>query len=182
LASIVATPAKLFAQVKVTPPIMFPLASKAVALNCCVPFTAIVAVRGEMFTVTMVGVTVSVAGGLVTPEAVAVICVVPALSPVVKPVSLLTLATVGALLDHVKVAVATVFPLESRAVAAKVCCPLILMELVNGATVTVAIVEVVVDELPPQPNRSMTAANSKQCSTTRRRNVREGLGCLMSLA
>lgn len=48
LPSMVAIPEKLIAQVNVTPLTVLPLASNAVAANCWVPFTAIVAVPGAM--------------------------------------------------------------------------------------------------------------------------------------
>ena len=47
LPSIVAVPEKLHAHENTTPGMTFPVASKAVAVNCCVPFTAIVADRGS---------------------------------------------------------------------------------------------------------------------------------------
>jgi hypothetical protein len=66
LLSMVAVPEKLQAHANVTPVTALPLASTAAAVNCCVPFTAIVAVRGEMVMDAMGWVTVSVAGALVT--------------------------------------------------------------------------------------------------------------------
>ena len=73
LPSMVAVPEKLQAQVNVTPATALPLASTAAAVNCFVPFTAIVAVGGEMVMDAMDCVTGSVAGALVTPDAEAVI-------------------------------------------------------------------------------------------------------------
>jgi hypothetical protein len=62
------------------------------------------------------GVTVSTAAELVTPPADAVICDVPAASPVAIPV-LPIVDTLAALLFHVKFVPAMVFPLASVAVA-----------------------------------------------------------------
>jgi hypothetical protein len=78
LLSMVAITEEVQAQAKTTPGMALPLASKAAAVNCCVPFTAIVAAGGEMVMDAMGCVTVSVAGALVTmvfvaPEAEAVI-------------------------------------------------------------------------------------------------------------
>ena len=118
-ALMVATPAKLEAQLNVTPEMAFPLASTAVAENCCVAPTAMVAVRGETLMAARRGTTVRVAGALVTLAAEAVICVVPGPSPVATPLPS-TVETVALLLDQVRV-VPTAVPLESSAVAANVC-------------------------------------------------------------
>ena len=61
-------------------------------------------------------VTVSVSGELVTPLADAVICVVPALTPVARPL-LLIVATPVALLAHVNVTPLMALPLLFLAVA-----------------------------------------------------------------
>ena len=59
------------AQAKTTPAMALPLASRAAAVNCCVPLTAIVAGDGEMVMDAMGCVTVSVDGALVTTVFVA---------------------------------------------------------------------------------------------------------------
>jgi hypothetical protein len=66
------------------------------------------------------GVTVSVSAGLVTPPDEAVICVVPALTPVARPL-LLIVATPAALLDQANVTPLMVLPLLSLAVAVNCC-------------------------------------------------------------
>ena len=71
LLSMVAITEELQAQAKMTPGMALPLASTAAAVNCFVPFTAIVAVGGEMVMDAMGCVTVSVAGALVTRALVA---------------------------------------------------------------------------------------------------------------
>lgn len=110
--SMVAIPALLENQEKTTPLTALLLASKAVAVNCWVPPTEIVAEAGAIVMLATVAVTVSVTGALVTvtvleleldPEKVvvlAVICVVPMLCPVATPASLMR-AIFGALLVQV---------------------------------------------------------------------------------
>jgi hypothetical protein len=66
------------------------------------------------------GVTVSVSAGLVMLPDEAVICVVPALTPVASPL-LLIVATPVALLDQAKVTPLIVLPLASFAVAVNCC-------------------------------------------------------------
>lgn len=65
LPSMVAVPEKLQAQENVTPLTALPLASTAEAVNCCVPFTAMEAVRGEMVMDAIGCDTVSVEAALV---------------------------------------------------------------------------------------------------------------------
>ncbi len=112
LLSMVAVPEKLQAQVNITPGMALPLASTAAAVNCWVAFTAIVAVGGEMVMEAMGCVTVSVAGALVTPDAEAVICVLPLLRPRASPL-LSMLATFGELLAQANFTPVSVFPFES---------------------------------------------------------------------
>ena len=112
LLSTVAITEELQAQLKVTPVTALPLASTAAAVNCWVAFTAIVAVCGEMVMEAMGCVTVSVAGALVTPDAEAVICVLPLLRPRASPL-LSMLATFGELLAQANFTPVSVFPFES---------------------------------------------------------------------
>jgi hypothetical protein len=117
LLSIVATPVALLVHVNVTPLMLFPLPSFAVAVNCCVAPTRIDGDAGVTVMLATAGpVTVSVSAALVTPLAEAVICVVPALTPVATPL-LLTVATPALLLVHVNVTPLTVVPLLFFAVA-----------------------------------------------------------------
>ncbi len=145
-----ATPAALLCQVNVAPLTGLPLGSLAPAVSCCVPPTAMLALIGDSEREdTGALTTVRVAGALVTPEAVAVICVVPALCAVAMP-ELSTVATLATLLAHVKAAL-TVFPPESVALAVKVCCPFTLTEGLEGETVIVVrVLEEELDEPPPQ--------------------------------
>jgi hypothetical protein len=113
----VATPVALLAQVKVTPPMVLPLLSFAVAVNCSVAPAAMDGEDGVTAMLATTGVTVSVSGALVTPCAAAVICVVPADTPVARPVDELMVATPVALLAQVKVTPLMVLPLLSFAVA-----------------------------------------------------------------
>lgn len=145
----VATEALLQNQAMLAPGTGLPLPSCAVAVNCCVPFTAMVADRGETTTLATAGVTVSVAGLLATPEAVAVICVLPGDSALATP-SLLMVATVGALLAQRKVTVTWLPPL-STAVAVKVALPPATAEAEEGLTVTEAGMVVVEVPCPPHP-------------------------------
>ncbi len=117
MASIVATPEKVLDHVNTAPEMGLPFESFAVAVNCRVAPTLMLAVIGKMETEATTGVTVRVTGELVTPSLVAVIWVVPTLRPVATP-ELSTLATLVALLFQVKVIPVTLFPLESRADAA----------------------------------------------------------------
>lgn len=112
LGSMVAITEELQAQLKVTPVTALPLASTAAAVNCWVAFTAIVAVGGAMVMEAMGCVTVSVAGALVTPDAEAVICVLPLLRPSASPL-LSMLATFGVLLAQANLTPVSVFPFES---------------------------------------------------------------------
>jgi hypothetical protein len=73
LLSIVAVPEKLHAHENTTPEMVLPLTSKAVAVNGCVAFTAMLVVRGETMIDAIGWVTVSVEGALVTPLVEAVI-------------------------------------------------------------------------------------------------------------
>lgn len=145
----VATEALLQNQAMLAPGTGLPLLSCAVAVNCCVPFTAMVADRGETTTLATAGVTVSVAGLLATPEAVAVICVLPGDSALATP-SLLIVATVGALLAQRKATVTWLPPL-STAVAVKVALPPATAEAEEGLTVTEAGMVVVEVPCPPHP-------------------------------
>jgi hypothetical protein len=88
-------------------------------------------------------VTVSGAGGLVTPLAAAVICAVPSATAVASPVLLLIDITLGALLAHVKVRLLIVFPLLSTAVAENCCVPFTAIDNSVGATE--------MDEIPELP-------------------------------
>jgi hypothetical protein len=87
-------------------------------------------------------VTVSVATGLVTPPALAVMSAVPEVTPVTNPVVLM-LATFEALFCQVNVVV-TVTPEMSTAVAVNCCCPPTAMEAVVGEMLIEAITGVTV--------------------------------------
>ena len=95
----VATPAKLQAQLMLAPLTTFPPESLASAVNCCVPFTGTELDIGEIVMLATLEATVRVAALLVTPPAVAVIWVVPAVRPVATPLEL-TEATLELLLVH----------------------------------------------------------------------------------
>lgn len=119
-------------------------------------FTAAGALK-EMLVATGAAVTVSVSGALVTPWADAVICVVPAATPVATPVAELMVATPAALLAQVKVTPPMMLPLLSFAVAANCSVALAAMDGEAGVTAMVAttgLVERVFDpeEPPPQPD------------------------------
>ena len=133
------------------------LMSYAVAVNCCVPPTAIVALVGEMVMLLTTGVTVRAAVllGMFPALEVAMIWVVPGDTPVATPDALM-LAMLVALLVQVKVAPVMTLPPVSLATAVKACWPRMLTELISGVTVTLA--GVVVPD-PPQPGK--ISANKK---------------------
>lgn len=101
-ASMLATPPKLLCHVNCAWLTDLPLASVADAVNCCVWPTFMVALRGVSETLAIAGFTVSVAAVLVTPASEAVICVLPAATPVATPAAVIV-ATPVLLLAHVKV-------------------------------------------------------------------------------
>jgi ABC-type molybdate transport system permease subunit len=151
----VATPAALLAQVKVTPPMVLPLLSFAVAVNCSVALAVMVGEDGVTAMVAMTGVTVRVSPGLVTPWADAVICVVPTATPVARPDELMV-ATPAALLAQVKVTPPMVLPLLSFAVAANCSVALAAMVGEDGVTAMLATTGLLgaalePEEPPPQP-------------------------------
>jgi hypothetical protein len=91
-------------------------------------------------TVVGAGVTVNISTLLVTPLAVAVICVVPGLTPVARPLALLICATLVVPLDQVKVTPDIVFPLLSLAVAVNCCVAFTAIKGDAGVTVIAATV------------------------------------------
>lgn len=155
LLSIVATPAKLLDQEIATPATGFPAESKAVAVNCDVPFTRIDGGdSGVSFTLATLVATVIVAVLLVTPCADAVICDVPAATPVTTPFAS-TVATLVALLAHANVPDKTLL-FTSTAAAKKVCdCPTDTVPLAGVTVIFVIAVVPVEDEPPPQLPRTM---------------------------
>jgi hypothetical protein len=157
----IATPAELLCQVNVTPLMVFPLASKALAVYCWVWPTLMVALIGETetdATGALVSVTVSATEALLRPVEVAVISVVPTLCPVATPL-LSMLAMSGALLSHVNVSPVIARPLESAPAAVNGCWAPIAMELVLG--VTVMALSAPGAEEPPQLGSSAAPASNK---------------------
>jgi hypothetical protein len=106
-ASMLATPPKLLCQVNCAWLTELPLASVAEAVNCCVWPTLMVALSGVSLTVAIAGFTVSVAAVLVMPASEAVICVLPAATPVATPAEVMVAMPV-LLLAQVKVWLLTV--------------------------------------------------------------------------
>ena len=116
---ILATELLLFCQLNVAFTVL-PLTSIAVAVNCCVPPTLMVAEMGKRVTDAITGVTFRVTAMLVIVPVFAVICVLPGARPVATPVPAIE-AMVESLLAQVKVCPKTIFPLESSAVAVNAC-------------------------------------------------------------
>jgi len=155
-ALMVATPVELLAQVKAMPLMVLPLLSFAVAANCSVALAAIDGEAGVTAMLASTAVTVSVSGGLVTPWAEAVISVVPAETPLARPVDALMVATPVELLAQVNVTPFMVLPLLSFAVAVNCSVALEAMDGEAGVTAMLAstgLLGGVVDpgDPPPQP-------------------------------
>jgi len=123
------------------------------------------------------GVTVSVTAALVTLPSAAVIWVVPAATAVAFPLAS-TVATDGALLDHVKVWPVTVLPLASLAVAVNCWLPPTVMLGLAGATETLdtvgggVVLEPPVEGLVPPQAASAAAMAQARNRFTRERKLR----------
>ena len=159
MASILATPPKLLCQLKAAWLTVLPLASTAVAVNCCVCPTVMVALVGEIEIEAIDGFTVIVTAVLVMPAVNAVICVLPGVRPVAIP-AVLIVATLVLLLVQVKVCPLTVWPFESSAVAVNCWSPFTLTELVVGVTFTDATV-CVVEDPPPHPGKNASERDAR---------------------
>jgi hypothetical protein len=151
LLSMVATPAKLLNHEMAIPGTGLPEESKAVAVNCCVLFTATELDIGEIVTVATFVVTVNVTALLVTLPPVAVICVVPPDTPVATPFAS-TVATLVALLAHATVPDNALL-FASTGAAKNVCdCPTAIVAVAGVTVIFVMVVEVDEDDEPlPQP-------------------------------
>jgi hypothetical protein len=179
----VATLVALLAHVNVTPLMVLPLLSFAVALNCWVPPTATEGDAGDTVMVATAGeVTVSVSAELVTPLAEAVIWDVPALTPVARPL-LLTVATLGAPLAQVNVTPLMTLPLLSFAVALNCCVLPTATEGDDGATAMVA-TECVLElfEEPPQLVNMHSTARRNIDIADFRTATDKGLGFMLTPA
>jgi hypothetical protein len=129
----------VFPELQVTgrPVSVAPLASRAVAVSCCVPPTARLAVAGVTITVAT-GTTVTVTAAVpVTPSTVAVIVALPTATAVTTPL-LLTVATAVFPELHVTGRPVSVAPLASRALAVSCCVPPTATLAVAGDTLTAA--------------------------------------------
>jgi hypothetical protein len=131
-----ATDVLLDAQPNVRPLSADPLASRAVAVNCCEPPTATCVTDGLTTTDATGADTVSDAEPE-RPSLVAVISAVPALPAVTSPLAE-TVATSVLLLDHVTVRPVRIVPSAARAVAVAVVVDPLLNVAAPSATVTLA--------------------------------------------
>ncbi|MGB8522782.1 MAG: hypothetical protein WCD43_07435 [Candidatus Acidiferrales bacterium] len=116
---------------------------------------------GSERSVRRAGVTVRVAGPLVTPLATAVIWVVPGNKPKATPLLALTGATLGALLAHAKMTPVMTLPCWSLAVAVNEAVQPTLID--DSADVTVMVVTVGVLE-PPQSTRKTQSRSTAKIS------------------